>query len=485
MTSVFDRTAVDRGSGGKLPWPLRHVGGARTRTGRPPAIRRWWAPLFLMWAWAGLLVVLAMWVRGGALLEMGSLTTVVTSGGRLAGLVAAYLLLIQVVLMARLPWLEQAVGQDRLAVIHGWVGGISLAGMVGHVGLILLGYAGLKVADLPGITWQVVTDMPAMVLATMGTAALVVVGVSSLRPVRRRLRYESWHLLHLYAYLGCFLALPHQVWTGKNFLAAPWVTAYWWLSWAGAVVLLVWYRVVIPLWRSLRHRVVVTGVDLSPGGVVTVTMTGRALDRLGAAGGQFFWWRFLDGPGWTRAHPFSLSAAPDGCQLQISVAMVGAGTARLARLKVGTSVLIEGPYGRFHEGVRCRRKVLLLASGIGAAPIKALVESMALAPGDAIVVHRVSDVVTAPLSRELAAAGASRGAEVRTIAGPRIRGRRSWLPQSWEHVRDDEALRSICPDLHDRELFICGGAGWTRAVVRAAMATGVPRSRIHAECFSS
>jgi hypothetical protein len=39
--------------------------------------------------------------------------------------------------------------------------------------------------------------------------------VTSLRAARRRLGYESWHLLHLYGYLG--LALPHQLWTGQEF----------------------------------------------------------------------------------------------------------------------------------------------------------------------------------------------------------------------------------------------------------------------------
>ena len=64
-----------------------------------------------------------------------------------------------------------------------------------------------------------------MLLATAGTALLVVVTVTSIRRARRKLRYESWHLLHLYAYLG-FLALPHL--TGADFLASRAATAYWW-----------------------------------------------------------------------------------------------------------------------------------------------------------------------------------------------------------------------------------------------------------------
>ena len=59
--------------------------------------------------------------------------------------------------------------------------------------------------------------------------------VTSIRAARRRLRYESWHLLHLYAYLGAGLALPHQLWTGQEFTSSPARSVFWWGLWiAGA-----------------------------------------------------------------------------------------------------------------------------------------------------------------------------------------------------------------------------------------------------------
>ena len=67
-----------------------------------------------------------------------------------------------------------------------------------------------------------------MLLAVAGTAALVMVVVTSVKRARRRLRYESWHLIHLYGYLGAGLALPHQLWTGADFLSSPAATVFWW-----------------------------------------------------------------------------------------------------------------------------------------------------------------------------------------------------------------------------------------------------------------
>ena len=47
-------------------------------------------------------------------------------------------------------------------------------------------------------------------------------------------------------------------------------------------------------------------------GLTSVYLRGRRLDRLPVRAGQFFQWRFLDGPGWSRSHPYSLSATPGG-----------------------------------------------------------------------------------------------------------------------------------------------------------------------------
>jgi DMSO/TMAO reductase YedYZ heme-binding membrane subunit len=92
-----------------------------------------------------------------------------------------------------------------------------------------------------------------MLLAVAGTLCLLLVGATSVRAARRRVRYESWHLLHLYAYLGVGLALPHQLWTGQELVSSTGRTVFWWTAWgvaAGAV--LVW-RLGRPVWRSLRH----------------------------------------------------------------------------------------------------------------------------------------------------------------------------------------------------------------------------------------
>ena len=148
-------------------------------------------------------IVAALWVIGGQPHALtASAADALDSLGRLSGLIAADLLLVQVLLMARVPVIERAYGQDELARRHRLVGFWSVNLLVVHIVLITLGYALGDGSNVVAEAWTLVTTYDGMLLAAAGTAALLVVAVTSVRAARRRLRYESWHLLHLYAYLG-------------------------------------------------------------------------------------------------------------------------------------------------------------------------------------------------------------------------------------------------------------------------------------------
>ena len=206
----------------------------RHRSASRPARRPLAPDLVPAVGWATTLAVVALWVHGGGVGDaVAGGYPAVTATGRLTGLVAVDLLLVQVVLMARMPWIERTYGQDRVARWHRLVGFASFQLMLAHVVMTTIGYAGTGRAGLAGEAWTLLATYPGMLLALAATAALVMVAVTSVRAARRRLRYESWHLLHLYAYLGVGFALPHELWTGADF-AAPAARAFWWTGYAVA-----------------------------------------------------------------------------------------------------------------------------------------------------------------------------------------------------------------------------------------------------------
>ena len=431
--------------------------------------------------WLVLLLVAYWWSAGGGITDLGAaLTDALMSLGRLTGLVGSALLLVQVLLMARVPVIERAYGQDRLVRIHRVVGFTSFDLIVAHVVLITWGYAAGRLASTPATLWDLTWNDPGMLLAVAGTLLLVLVVATSIRAARRRLRYESWHLIHLYGYLGAGLALPHQLWTGQEFLARPRGTVLWWAAWATVAATVLAFRVVLPLVRSWRHGLRVAALFPEGPGVVSVHLIGRRLDRLRAEPGQYFTWRFLDREGWSRANPFSLSAAPDGRTLRITVRNDGDGSAAVAALRPGQRVLVEGPYGRLTPRARTRRRVALIGAGVGVAPLRALAEGLAYAPGEAVLVQRYR---SAPLfAGELARLRETRGLGLITMPGPR-RDPQSWVGEGYDGYSDAQVLLGWIPDLLQRDVYVCGPPAWTAAIRAAAEQVGLPKEQWHEEAF--
>lgn len=430
--------------------------------------------------WAGLLLVTYWWVADGGLSALDGAGALLTGVGQLSGLAGSVLLLAQVVLMARVTVLERAFGQDRLARLHRTVGFASFHLVLVHVLTVTWGYAAGSLAAAPGTAWRLTWDEPGMLLAVAGFACLVLVVVTSVRAARRRLRYASWHLMHLYAYLGVGLALPHQLWTGQQLATSTARTVFWWGAWGLAVASVLVWRVGLPVLVNARHRLRVTSVVTEAPGVWSVYLTGRRLDLLRVEPGQFLGWRFLGVPGQSRSHPYSLSAAPDGRSLRITVAGAGVDSRAIAGLRPGTRALVEGPYGRLTPRARVARRVAFLGAGVGVTPLRALLEGMAYAPGEAVYVerHQQHPLFAAEVDR----IALERGAQVLRLPGPR-RAADSWLPRLSAPVDDVSALRGWIPDIAERDVYLCGPPGWTALVHSAAVAAGVPDDQLHVESF--
>jgi len=273
------------------------------------------------------------------------------------------------------------------------------------------------------------------------------------------------------------LAFSHQLATGTTFVGDALARAYWYGLYAVTLGALVVFRVGLPLARSMAHRLrVVRVIDEAPG-VVSVEIGGVRLERLRARAGQFFSWRFLCRGFWWEAHPFSLSAAPDGRRLRITVKGLGDFTARLRAIPPGTRVIAEGPFGAFTAAGRRRPRVALIAGGVGITPIRALLEDMPGDPGDIAVVYRASRADDVILRHELDEIAGRRGAEVFYVVGGR-NGTGDPGPLSAEH------LQRLVPDIASRDVYVCGSPAMTDATCASLRRSGVSRRQIYTERFA-
>jgi len=452
--------------------------GRRVPTGQVPvprpghAPKPWVAHAFAALAGLGLGVTLALVITGETRGSLSAPGGWLIAGGRFAGFTGAYLLLVMIVLIARLPWLERAVGQDRLVRWHRRVGPWVLWLITAHVVLITLGYSELaKVGPLRQL-WVFLTSYPDLLAAAVGFCLLIMAGITSIRIARRRLKYETWWIVHLYMYLALALAFAHQIVTGGSFVGHPLTRVVWiavWIATAGMVIV---FRVLHPIVRNLRHQLRIASVHEEAPGVFSVVCSGRRLERLAVSGGQFFQWRFLTKDLWWHAHPYSLSALPRPPYIRVTVKGLGDQSRAVAHLKPGTRVAVEGPYGAFTHHARSTDRVVLIGAGVGITPLRALLEDLPEWVAVTVIVRASSpqDIVHRD---EVADFVALRGGQFHELVGSRRQ-----IPF------DAGALRKLVPDIARCDVYVCGPQGFSTRVLTAARKLGVPRHRIHHEEFT-
>lgn len=416
-----------------------------------------------------------LWVHGGNL-HTHSSGDVLNSIGRITGLIGAYLALLQVLMLARLPWLDRLVGFDRMTIWHRRNGKACIVLIVVHTITITAGYTLTDQVGLGNEISSLLGTYPGMITATVGTGLLIAVVLTSLMIVRRRLPYEAWYAVHIFAYAGIALGYLHQIPTGNELTADPAAQRYWHLLYIVPLALVVVFRALAPLLRALWHRLRVEEVVREAPGVVSIYIGGRHLDRLGARAGQFFIWRFLASGVWWESHPFSLSAAPHGQRLRITVKASGNYSARLAAIPAGTRVIADGPFGHFTASARRHERLALIAGGIGITPIRALLDDLS-ADDDVTVVYRAladDDIV---FRAELDQLAAERGVSLHYVVGDH-------RDTASAHLLTAAHLTELVPDLRDRDIFLCGPPGLVAAIRGTLREARVPRRHIHLEEFA-
>lgn len=445
-------------------------GPARRRPGHAPVPRVVATLSVLARVGLGISIVLAFW--GESLASLEARGGWLTLGGRLAGLVGTYLMLVMVILISRNPWLERSVGQDQLVRWHRRIGGWPIVLIALHVLLITWGYAQLTSVSFVRQFWTFLVHYPDILDSALALGLLVLAGVSTAGIIRRRMKYESWWVVHLYMYLALGLAFFHQIRIGVMFLSHPLLRDLWISIWVVAAVSVASFRIALPVLRNLRHQLRVSAVREETPGVYSVVVTGRQIERLAVSGGQFFQWRFTTRELWWHAHPYSLSALPKAPFMRVTVKGLGDHSNAMAHLKPGTRVLVEGPYGTFTRHSLRAKRVLLVGAGVGVTPLRALLEDLPSSVQVTVIV-RASDPGNVVHRQEVVDLVAKRGGKYRELIGPR------------DHVRfSTKLLHGIAGDLRDVDVYVCGPDEFTEMVVTAARQLGAQPERIHRETFS-
>lgn len=429
-----------------------------------------WAALL---AGLGLGLTVAMQVTTMTRTDISSVYALITSFSRLCALVGTYFAILGIFLIARIPFVERGVGHDRLVTWHRKLAPYSLFLIGFHVFFIIFGFAGQDQIPLYQELWNMLTKFYWMWAALGGFILMILAGVTSYKKARAKMSYETWWIIHIYTYAAVALSFMHQVLNGSMFVGHPLNRWFWTALYVAMGASVLYWRIGLPLARSMRHNIKVDRVVIEGPGVVSVIMRGRKLHKLAAQGGQFFSWRFLTQGHLLVAHPYSLSAAPTEHYVRITVKDLGDHSRSLALLRPGTRVFVEGPYGAFTAGRASSPHVVLVGGGVGITPIRAIIEEFKNGV-QMDVIFRASKEEDLVLREELDYLAANSDGTIRVhyLVGPRK-----------NHPMDARSLTKLVPSFADADIYICGPTPLVESVRKAAQDAGVPKDKFHDEAF--
>jgi predicted ferric reductase len=423
------------------------------------------------------ILIVTLWLRHGQFPHNANPPTVLIALGQISALLGTYSALVQVVLMSRTPWVDDVFGIDRIAGWHRWLGFATVNLIGAHIVLTTSGYALADGRSFVAQSATFLTTYPYMLMAFAGAALFGLVAVVSVRAAHRHLSHESWHAVHLLIYLAITLSFAHQVAVGTDFVHDAVALGYWVSLYAVAAGLVLAFRVIVPARRALRHRLRVQAIVEEAPDVVSIYIRGRALGELPVRAGQYLKFRFLAPGLWWQVHPFSLSAAPNGEHLRITVKEVGGFTRSLRALSPGTRVLASGPYGVFTAVRRRRQRALFIAGGIGVTPLRALIEEMPQRKNSVTLLYRARSWADVVLKTELDQLVAARGGVVHYIVGRRGH-------EVHPQPLGPRILLAAVPDVRERDVYVCGPRELVEGVLPSLRALGVPARQVHVERFA-
>jgi predicted ferric reductase len=379
-------------------------------------------------------------------------------------------------LTARFRYVTDPWGEDVIYHFHRRISLIAVGLVVAHP-LILFAVRPELLALLNSITapWRAR-------FAALSAYSLIALVAMALWRAKWNIRYETWHVWHIVlAVVAVAAGLLHMV--GWSFyLDAPWKRTLWialTIFWIG---LLLYVRIVKPLFM-LRRPYRVTEVRPERGDTWTLVMRPDGHPGFRFSPGQFGWLTLRGTPFKITGHPFSFSssaAVTDG-HVEMSIRNLGDFTSEIEGVTAGQRVYLDGPYGAFTIGNPADMHVLI-AGGVGVTPMMSMIRTLA-DQGDkrpVILLYGSRDWESITFREELETLKARLNLTVvHVLARP---------PEEWTgeqgFINAEMFRRHLPPPYADHEYFICGPDVMMDAIEKALGELNVPLAKYHSERYS-
>lgn len=379
-------------------------------------------------------------------------------------------------LTARFRYVTEPWGEDVIYHFHRQISLIAVGLVIAHpIILFIIRPELLSLLNSFTAPWRAR-------FAALSTYSLIALVAMAVWRTKLKLSYETWHLTHiLLAVVAVLAGILHMV--GWSFyFGDPWKRALWIGLTIFWIALLLYVRIVRPLF-VLRRPYHIAEARKERGDTWTLVMAPDGHPGFRFRPGQFGWLTVWGSPFKLTTHPFSFSssaAATDG-RVAMSIRNLGDFSGRMNEVSVGQRVYIDGPYGAFTIGHPADMHVLI-AGGVGITPMMSMIRTLA-DEGDKrpiVLLYGSKDWESITFREELEALEARlKLTVIHVLENP---------PEDWKGERGfinaEVFKRHLPPPYADHEYFICGPGVMMDAIEKALGGLDVPISKYHSERYS-
>ena len=397
------------------------------------------------------------------------------------GMVAAVMMFLQLVSSGRFEFLSGRMGIDITMAFHKWMARLLVVLAIAHPLIFLLPIDPSR----PNSTWNHFVALLTRPADLPGLVALVLiallVGLGLLRD-RLPVSHEVWRASHgVMALAAAGATMLHLLHAGVYAQFA--VSRVYWFVIAGGSLALALGVYTVRVWKMHRQDWTVANRRKVADRLWEVTLrsdSGRSLDY---EAGQFAWIAFAPRRFPLFDHPFSIASAPDGSgEVRFLIQEIGDFTRKLGDLAIGTPAAIDGPHGSFTLADRRCGAIVLIAGGVGLAPVVSMLADLAVhgetRPVRFVYAARDAAALTDPSIYAPHVEKLGARSMILLDREPLAPGQRKG-PVTREHLA--EAMDGLDPK--DTAVMICGPGGMMSAVCGAITGLGVPPANIRYERF--
>lgn len=390
------------------------------------------------------------------------------TAGKLTAVLGFTLFILAGLLSVRLPVIDRLFGGlTAIWRVHHWLGALAFLLLMAHPLLLALAAVPSSPAAAGAVLWPSL-DHFAVWAGWLALIAMMVFLAPSFAFFGKP-NYQRWKHLHALSAVALLAGWAHSA------LLAHSVPALFWHGAVALCVLAMMYRWVFSRWLACRPYQL-ESVQMVTHDVAELCLAPQN-EALHFRPGQFVYVRHFkrDADAFREEHPYTISSSPDERSLRLAVKACGDGSRALISLAPGAAISIEGPYGEFFPHSAATQRELWIAGGIGIAPFLSRLRWLTqhAEHSDIELIYctdRPERAHFLPELQELCEA---------------VHGMQLHLHyfQQQGPVSADYLQRQ-CPDLVERQIFVCGPPALMKHLWPTLRRLGVRKSQLRSEDFN-